>query len=387
MKKSFLLTLAFLLSLSISVFSQKNFPGGIEYETSETAKKADRKINADDIDGAIEVLDKAIEKKKDLFEAYRKRSSIRELYKNDIDGAIADLDKALEIKPDDLHTYISRASLKKKYKKDFAGALKDYETAQKYHPDSMSLYTHKASVKAELKDFDGAIAEIQAALKAYPQNINLHISLSDLLTRKNEPDKAIAHLQNFLGDYAKQRNGKLPKIRGEKVIKKIPREFEDSDNALNPLPPVKRYSQMSVNANPGKDPKSQLMEMDEARQLSRAFLVLGKMLLSKNAIDEALSKLDTAIEIYKNQEEAYALRGAIYLTQGKIEPAITEFDRAIDIADEPSFYLNRGFAYLIMGNNRKSQMDFEKFIEIYPEGQEILKERIAEAKKLQINNK
>lgn len=42
---------------------------------------------------------KAVENKKDLFEAYKVRSTLRSM-SGDIDGAVADLSSALEIKPD-----------------------------------------------------------------------------------------------------------------------------------------------------------------------------------------------------------------------------------------------------------------------------------------------
>jgi len=116
MKKYFLFTvLLFVFStFSINSFSQTNISTKFEeYDKSETAKKANKKLDSNDIAGALKILDKAIEKKEDLFEAYRTRSFIRQLYNNDIDGAIADLSSAIEIKPDDENLYISRAYLKK----------------------------------------------------------------------------------------------------------------------------------------------------------------------------------------------------------------------------------------------------------------------------------
>lgn len=365
---------------ALGVFAQKSVFSDIEqYDRSETAKKANQKLGKNDISGALKILDKAIEMNEDLFEAYRTRSFIRSWYKNDIDGAISDLDKAIEIKPDDFDIYISRAFLIKRYKKDYKGALKDYETAQKKRPDSTLVHQLKAIVKVELADVDGAMAEIQAALKIQPEDIDLHIYQTNLLIRKNEPEQAIGGLQNFLKYYADKKNGKLPKIRGEKVKKKIPSEFNKPDDPINSVP-VKRYSQMSFNADSPEDLRRQQAEVAEARSLSNAFLLLGKLLISKNMFDEAFKKLNTALEIDKNQEQAYALRGILYLSQNQAERAIDEFSDAIDIADDPSFYLNRGIAYLLIRNERKSRSDFDDFLKLYPGGQSILSQRIVEAK-------
>lgn len=371
---------------SPSIFCQNNIFGKFEeYEKSETAKKASRKLEANDVAGALKILDKAIEQKKDLFEAYRKRSSIRSYYIDDIDGALSDLDKAMEIKSDDMDLYISRAYLKKRHKNDLNGALLDYKTAQKFKPDSTILFSLIADLKSELKDFDGAIAEIQSALKIIPEDINFHVKLSVLLLQKNETDKAIIFLQGFLDDYVEKTDGKLPKVRGERVKKKIPSELKDSSNAKNSIP-VKRYSQMDFNVNSAKDYEKQLAEIERARSLSRAFIELGKMYISKNEFDKAFKNLNTALEIDKNQEEAYGLRGVLYLSKGEFEKAIAEFSDAIDIADVPYFYLNRGIAYLAIANDKKAQADFDDFLKIYPEGRTILEQRIAEIKQSKENS-
>ena len=376
----FLTILTVCFTFSLTAFSQNNGFGNFEeYEKSETAKKANRKLQADDVDGALKILDKAIERKEDLFEAYRKRSFIRHYYNNDIDGAISDLEKAMEIKPDEVDLYISRASLKKRYKNDLNGALLDYQTAQKYKPDSTILYRLKADVRASLKDFDGAISEMQSALKVVPEDISLNVALSNLFGLKNDSDKAIVHLQGFLDSYAKKLNGKLPKVKGERVKKKIPGEFKDSSKAKNPIP-VKRYSQMDFNVNSWKDLEKQRAAVEEARSLARAFIELAKLYIAKNDIDKGFSNLNTALEIDKNQEEAYGLRGVLYLSKDDFEKAIVELSNAIDIADEPYFYINRGIAYLAIKNDKKAQSDFDDFLRIYPEGQAVLDQRISEIK-------
>ena len=388
MNKFFLLTFfaIVLICFPTNIYAQKSvFDGFEDYEKSETAKKANRRLNSNDVTGALKILDKAIEKKEDLFEAYRKRSFIRQIYTNDIDGAIADLNLALEIKPDDVDIYISRAYLKKRFKKDFDGALNDYETAQKYNTKSLILKKLKYLLKTELKDYDGAIAEIESGLKTNPEDVDFHSGLSNLLTLKNKSDQAIVHLQNFLDDYLKKRNGVLPKIKGEIVKKKIPSDLQNIDGAENSVP-VKRYSQMEFSIGSFEDYQKQLTAIEEARKLSNAYITLGNLYIEKNDNEKALVNLDNALIIDKNQEQAYALRGAIYLSRGESEKAIDEFSSAIEIADNPVFYLNRGISYLFIGNDKKSQKDFDKFIEIYPAGKEILNQKIDEAKKILLMN-
>ena len=176
-----------------------------------------------------------------------------------------------------------------------------------------------------------------------------------------------------------------PKSREKKLLKKIPSEFNKPDSSFNKTE-VKRYSRKDFYASSPEDLQKQQAEIEEARKLSQAFLLLGDILVSKGMFDEALVKLATSIEIDKNQERAYALRGVIYIIQNKAATAISEFSNAIDIADDPAFYLNRGIAYLLTGDDKKSQKDFDSFIKFYPGGKPILYQRISEAqKKMQEN--
>jgi tetratricopeptide (TPR) repeat protein len=376
-----LATLLLCFAFSLCVCSRDNiFDSPDLIDKTDTAKKAGRKLRSGDVEGALKILDKAIEERRDLLEAYRTRSYAREVYGYDIDGAISDLDKALEIKPENAYLLWKRAHLKRRYKSDFQGALLDYQTAQKYSSKSLTLHKQIANMKMELKDFDGAIAEMQSAIAILPEAIDFHIDMSVFLTLKEGPDKGIAHLQTFIDGYLRKRNGRLPKIVGERVRRnKASDGQKDYPNAKNPLSII-RHTQMNVDAFSWNDLQRQLSEMEEARELAKAFVQLGRMHTAKNDYEKALANLKTALDIDKNHEAAYGLRGVIYLSKGEYEKAIAELSDAIDITDEPYFFLNRGIAYLSFGNDKKAKSDFDYFLKIYPEGKMILDERVAETK-------
>lgn len=362
----------------LNIYTQKKFSELFQQtEQSAVVKKARKKLESNDIFGALKILDEAIEKKQDLHEVYSERSFIRRFYNKDIDGAIADLEKVLEIKPDDVNSYLQLASLKQD-KKDYSGALKVYETAQKHQPDSLEIYTRKAFVKSALNDFAGAVAEMQAAVKSNPDSIYLQIRISDLMSLNKKPDRAIAGLQSFLDDYAKKNNGVLPKLKGERVKKnKIVINPDGTSEAK-----VRRYSQMELSVNSPEDLQKQQDKIEEIRNLARAYIALGKLYAAQNDFDKAFINLDAALAIDKNQEEAYGVRGVLYLSRGDYEKAIVELTNAAEIADEPYFYLNRGVAYLLTKNTPKAQSDFDYFLKLYPDGKTILERRTAEAKQI-----
>lgn len=378
MNKSILLfvCLFFIVTFQTKTFSQ-NKPIFQKFRISEIVSKANDKIESKDIEGALKILDKAIANQRDLFEVYHRRAQIRRFYTKDIDGAISDLHKALEIRQDEEYIFFSLALLKRNFKNDVQGALQIYETAQKYHPNSSELYSRIAFAKSDLNDFAGAMTAMQTAVKLAPDSINLQVSLSDLLYQNKKTDEAVAGLQNFLDDYVKNANGKLPKVRGERISKdKNPRNPDGTKSEIT----ARRYSQFDFTVMPVNNWQKWERELSEARSLAKAFIALGKLHYAQKNIDKAFSNLQTALQIDINQEDAYGFRGAIYLSNEEYGKAIVELSRAIDIADEPSYYLNRGITYLLTKDDKNSQKDFNYFLKLYPEGQEILDRRIAEAR-------
>src|SRR5690242_14761894 len=91
-----LLLAAFTASVSAQFFKTK------------TAEEAGRKLRSGDRAGAIAILDAAIQKGKDLNEAYAFRANIRST-SGDYDGAIADYTAAIELSPSDADLYQRRA--------------------------------------------------------------------------------------------------------------------------------------------------------------------------------------------------------------------------------------------------------------------------------------
>ena len=85
----------------------------IAQESSKTIREANGLMTRGDLKGAIAILDKAIEKRKDLFEAYKMRASLQ-LFSGNLAGAISDLDRAIEIKPE-ANLYAQRADYKTFY--------------------------------------------------------------------------------------------------------------------------------------------------------------------------------------------------------------------------------------------------------------------------------
>lgn len=187
---------------------------------SETTRKAGEKVERGDMAGAIAVLDKAIEKRKDLIEAYQMRANLR-MMSGDLQGAAGDFSAALELSPNDAAIYERRARLRM-LTRDDAGALKDFDSAIANGSKAERVFAQRGALKRNAGDIDGAIADYHAALALNPYLATAENRLVQLLeVTKNDLDGALAHLQQFLDNYEAARarretaahQGRIPRDR------------------------------------------------------------------------------------------------------------------------------------------------------------------------------
>lgn len=338
-----------------------------QFNTSETARKAGDRMSQGDLPGAVAVLDKAIAKGKDLFEAHQMPSSLRMMQRN-LDGAIADLSAALEIKPNAASLYEQRAQLRL-FRRDSEGALKDYDFAIANGMKTEKVYSGRATVKRDLRDFDGALADYQAAIAAQPYLARAHVGLASLLDQKGETDNAIVLLQDFLDRNESERNGKLPQgiieSFGEKVT--IKREGKEPDGAQVVLQGQQFKTQ--INANTPEELERQTEKLEQKMNLASAFANLALMYKKKGNLDKALTNIEKSILINQNYAYAIGIRGQIRLINGEYKDAVR--DLSVSLRDAPLAYAtlaDRGIAYLMIGNDVEAQKDFDKYLELAPEG-------------------
>jgi tetratricopeptide (TPR) repeat protein len=325
-----------------------------------------------DLPAGIQFLTQTIEKGEDLFEAYQLRSRFYVRAK-EYDLAISDLDSALKIRPDDSYTYFRRAEVRSTYKTDYPDALKDLDLAERYGYDRETVMLTRASIKEDMKDLAGAVAEYNSLL-FNPDSINGAMQLSKLTFEKIDQNKAIEQLRGFLEDLVKRR-GKLPKVIGESTRKAPPVSKGEKH-------PVISNNVVSYSANSPKQLEQQKREMDLARDFADAQVFLALMQIKQGNLEKALPDLDRALEVDKNNYNAFGLKGKIYLEKRDYEKAIDNLSEAVHRANVPLLYIDRGIAYLLMGKDREAQKDFKKVLLLCSDCKAELDLRIAAAKKL-----
>ncbi len=368
----FFILSTFFALLSIGVNAQ--------FKRSETAQKADDLMRRGDWQGAIGVLDRAVEQKKDLFEAYRMRANFRAM-RGDIDGAITDLTGALEIKPNAAELYHQRARFRM-FRRDTQGALKDFDLAIANNLKTEKVYAGRGDIKRDARDFAGAISDYQTAIGVNLDFVAAHNGLSITLEQKGDADAAIASLQSFLDRFEQNRNGKLPKARADNpdaagVL--IKREGADADGKQVFM--QGQSSRVLIKGNSPEEIQSKLELIERNRNLAFAYVTLGRLYEKKGDAEKALQNYDKAISVKGDDGYLRATRGKMRLKNGDVKGAIEDLSVAADApTGAPDRNADKGILLILLGRDADAQKEFDKHLQMFSNGKDFLDKRIEDAK-------
>jgi tetratricopeptide (TPR) repeat protein len=373
--KKILLSMCLILSgLCVSVGAQMN--------KSEYARKAAEKLVKGDRAGAIAILDKAIEQRKDLNELYAMRAHLRQSV-GDLDGALADLNEAIKITPNNPSLYDHRAMLRS-FKRDHAGALQDYDAAIANGFKTEKMYLGRARIRHDLGDVEGAITDYQSALTINPMLASAHIGLAFTYERRGEVDAAITLLQDFLDRYEGKRDGKLPRVRGATPTGtsiSVEREGKEKDGAQ-----VFMESQESVatfKADTAEELDRQQANYEQAMNLSMAYASLGRLYAGRNAWDKALENYEKGLRIKKGDPYLHKLRSEVRIQRGDMQGAIDDLTIVVNArSGGPITNLDKGLLLLLQGQEAEAEKEFALHLQKYPNGKEYVTKSVEAAKKL-----
>jgi tetratricopeptide (TPR) repeat protein len=298
----------------------------------------------------------------------------------DINAAIDDLNHALEVKPNDAETYDQRANYRMFVRQNEL-ALKDYDAAISFGLKTEKVYTGRARVKADMGDYQAAIADYQTAIGVRPLFAAAHIGLAHVYERQGKTEQAIAHLENFLNQYEDYKKNKLPTVKGENfgdtVI--IKREGAEKDGSQVFLSGTQR--RVEIKANTPEELKMRTDQMEQRMNVAGAYLNLASMLIRQKSYDKALAAIEKSLEMNRGDWAALNTRGKILLEKGDINAAFADLDAAVRINSRNfSLYADRGIALLMQGKDAEAQQDFDRFLQMFPNGKDNLNKRIEEAK-------
>lgn len=367
---------------SISAFAQ--------YNTSKSADEASKLLSRGDVPGAVAVLDRAIEKKKDLLEAYKMRAFLRPML-GDTAGGLDDLTKAIEIKPDDGELYERRAMMRLRLRQDNSLILKDLDMAIANGKKLEKIYTFRASLKRESDDIEGAISDYQTAIGLRPDLAQAHVGLSSIYSINGDDEKAASILESFLFEYENSLI-KAPPLKGKVVA--------ESSETLSPNKNSKGIEGVQTIIVTGEE-VSQMPtspgqmdafgdRLEQSKNTALAYTNLAGIYEKRGDYEKALQTVEKAMAIDPSDFYAFIVRGRVKTSMKDYKGAFEDLSRAIKTSPSiPSAYADRGILLLLMNRDEDAQKDFDRFLKIMssPNAKTALEKRIADTKKTREENK
>jgi len=134
-------------------------------------ERADRKIEEDDLEGALEDLDKADNFRPNDSGTLKVRGNVKRIM-GDFEEALEDLDKANELDPNDSFTLSIRGEVKRKLG-DIKGALIDLDKADKCDQNAPLTLYYRGQLKKQMGDFEGALIDLNKA-NQFKSKLSIH---------------------------------------------------------------------------------------------------------------------------------------------------------------------------------------------------------------------
>lgn len=360
--KSFLSALL-LLIFSISSLAQK---------PTETTRKVGELLDIGNVDGAVEILDKAIFQKKDLLESYKMRSFLRML-QGELSNAVLDLNEAIKLDSSSTELYARRAEIKGFLRDETA--LDDYNSAIANGYKTYKVYTGRAMIKRNKGMLAEAEADYQTAYGLNPEAPNAVLGYASILEQNGKTDEAVRILQNYLDAFEQRNEGKQPIKTEVKAITqgKIIRDEKTDYGRKQTI-----ISGKTVKTD-GNAQELSISEIEDIGNTAGAYANLAGIQIRNKQFDAAFANIQKAIAINNSDGYPLGIRGQIYLQKGEYKKALDDFNKSIEFMPQvPFYYMDRGITHLFLGNIEKAQADFDKFIEMNPRGKNFVEKRIKE---------
>jgi tetratricopeptide (TPR) repeat protein len=294
--------------------------------------KADKFIDNDELDRAIEIFTSIINKKCNdsiLVKAYNGRGMTYNYQKN-YEKALLDFDNAIKIDKHNAVAYANKAATYS-YQEKYIDAIQLLTQAINLSPDYI-FYKMRADCEVGAEQTEKAIFDYEACIKLNHSYVDAYDGLSYVYKTQKKFDKA----ETVINDLLKNNPNKPELILFRAVFY---RETEEYEKAIKDYSISFRYD----STHP-------------------------KMLYNFGYCYEMTGDLHKAIDLYskalkfKKDVNVFWARGYLYKKTNQFKLAIQDMQAVLDF--EP----NRAQAYLIIGNSYSELGEKEKAIQAYKKG-------------------
>lgn len=337
-----------------------------------------------DFRGSITVLDEAISRNEDLAASYKLRGQLKIMI-GDFSGALADYDRAIEVKVDDGTLYERRAELKLFEKKGPSAILKDLDAAISYGRKHENVYSLRGRVRRMLGDKKGAVEDLEIAIGLRPDIAGPYLTLGGIYASDRDYDKAIELLKRYIDLY----EASDPAKPGGKVLVStstlIPTLSNDTF-VVNEYTTILSGDPTGAYRGPISREEGERLafETTRRRNTSSAYGNLGELYRRKKDYGKATGLFEKAVKLDPSNFPLMAQRAHLRLDMNNYEGVISDIDTiAPYMSSTPDIYLRRGIAYMMLSKQTEAQKDFDRYLQLFPNGKAILDKNVAAAKEKQ----
>jgi tetratricopeptide (TPR) repeat protein len=270
---------------------------------------------------------------------------------------------------------------------DWRAAAADYSTILRDKPDEVRALIGRGKCRLELKDYGDAAGDLEAARRLRPDDadvtgglVNAHNAMADEHALKEEFASAISDYAAALQSDPKDAHALLGRGKCHLRLKDYGTALDDLLQAGDVVSPDGKATLLLADAYHGKVEqyldKQQWKEahatlegaMGRVPDQARLLVQMARAAMGMGLTDEALRRLNRAIELDSRNAEAYYCRSEVYLKNKQYEEAIRDLEKAGPQIESAKGLKPFGQALLELGTRLRDEDKLDEAIRQFGKG-------------------
>ncbi len=307
---------------------------------------------------------------------YVNRASAEKFQKH-YDAAISDLNEAIRLKPDRVEPYQNRGLVFERMK-DTPKALADFDRVISLNPNRGEAHFHRGTLLYNDGEIDKALADFEEACRIWPTSAQSLIMLGRCYLSQDELDRALASFEAALRLFPGSREARERRIDIYHRLGESERAFLDLTQLEFRSAAMRRKSPPARSTTPfgslgDRLPVAPLPSAPAGPSSHASFALLFHQAIEAGDAHDFQRAIDlyNAILVLPIGAEQASLatsrRGICYLILGDAKRAEADFDEAIQLDPKSAdAYAQRGFGLAQKSEFEDALKDFEEAIRLNP---------------------
>lgn len=252
-------------------------------------------------------------------------------------------------------------------------ALEDMDNLIRIVRDRPDYYMTRARVYVKLKDYASALEDYGKVLSLSPGDDRVMKEKVLVYFKTNQPQKALDVLSGFASRGGQDAEARVLQARAHILLKHYDKAERILNDVLRTVPgyaPAYLYSGMVLIRRDRPDEAlsrlNRAIELDSSfaeafKERARIFITLGELV-------RAATDLTSAVNLDPADGELFALRGFTSLKRMLYDAAIEDFSRALEsLPGDPRIHYDRAVAFVLRDENEAALKDLEEVLRAQPE--------------------